>query len=131
MCNTLLKWEADNDVLREVRTTQNKLAFNLCKSDDCKKAFQHIWRACKNGDLDMVRVLIREGQDVNEQTQTLRNTPLHIAAKHGHFLIVKFLMEHGALVNYANANGFSAYELAQQSIEIVSSQSFSNSTGKG
>lgn len=68
VCNTLLKWEADNDVLIEVRSTQNKLAFNLCKTDDCKKAFSHIWRACKQGDLDLVRVLIREGQDVNEQT---------------------------------------------------------------
>ena len=67
---------------------------------------------------------------MNEQTQTLRNTPLHIAAKHGHLLIAKFLMEHGALVNYANANGFSAYELAQQSIEIVSSQNYSNTTGR-
>jgi ankyrin repeat protein len=55
----------------------------------------------------------------------LRNTPLHIAAKHGHLLIVKFLMENGALVNYANANGFSPYELAHQSIDIVSSQAFS------
>ena len=33
-------------------------------------------------------------------------------------------MENGALVNYANANGLSAYELAQQSIEIVSNQTF-------
>ena len=112
VCNTLLKWEADNDVLREVRSTQNKLAFNLCKSDNCKKAFQHIWRACKNGELDMVRILIREGQDVNEQTQTLRNTPLHIAAKHGHLLIVKYLLESGALPNLANGNGLSPYELA-------------------
>jgi len=119
VCNALLKWEADNDVLREVRSTQNKLAFNLCKSDTCKKAFDHVWRACKLGDLDLVRVLIREGQDVNEQTQMLKNTPLHIAAKHGYLLIVKFLVDNGALVNFANANGLSAYELAHQSIEIV------------
>ena len=51
---------------------------------------------------------------------------MHIAAKHGHLLIVKYLMENGALVNYSNANGFSAYELAQQSIEIVSQQPFSS-----
>ena len=25
-----------------------------------------IWKACKKGDLDMVRILLREGQDVNE-----------------------------------------------------------------
>ena len=72
----------------------------------------------------MVRILIREGQDVNEHTQTLRNTPLHIAAKHGHLLIVKFLLENGSQPNLANGNGFSPYELAQQSIEIVSAQAF-------
>lgn len=39
VCNQLLKWEADNDILRDVRSTQGKLAFNLCPNDDCKKAF--------------------------------------------------------------------------------------------
>lgn len=55
-----------------------------------------IWRACKHGDLDAVRNLLRGGQDVNEQTQSLRNTPLHIASKHGHLLVVKYLIEQGA-----------------------------------
>ena len=39
VCNLLLKWEADRDELRDLRTTQGKLAFNLCKDADCKKAF--------------------------------------------------------------------------------------------
>lgn len=76
--NILVKWEADNDVLKDVKSTQNKVAFNLCKSDDCKQAFNRklplqivlltllpsrldIWRACKTGDLDLVRVLLRQG----------------------------------------------------------------------
>lgn len=40
VCNQLLKWEADNDILRDIRTTQGKLAYNYCKDDDCKKAFE-------------------------------------------------------------------------------------------
>jgi hypothetical protein len=64
--NKLLKWEADQDRLRHFRSTQNKLAFNLCKTDQCKWAFNHIWKSCREGDLDMVRILLREGQDVNE-----------------------------------------------------------------
>jgi hypothetical protein len=30
--------------------------------------FIDIWRACRDGELDLVRIIIREGQDVNEQT---------------------------------------------------------------
>lgn len=120
LCNGLLKYEADNDVLRDVRSTQNKLAFNLCASDECKHAFNHVWRACKHGDLDLVRVLLRAGQHVDEQTQTLKNTPLHIAAKMGHTLVVKYLIDQGAIPNLANAQGFGATDLAQESLEIVS-----------
>ena len=52
----------------------------------------------------MVRVLIWGGQDVNETTSERGNTPLHIAARHGHYLIAKYLAENGAdlsLENYA------------------------------
>ncbi len=52
-----------------------------------------IWKACKDGDLDMVRIMIREGQNINQQTQNKGNTPIHIAAKNGHYLIVKLLLE--------------------------------------
>ena len=51
----------------------------------------------------------------------MKNTPLHIAAKHGHLLIVKYLIEHGAQGNIANSNGLSALDLAQESAEIISS----------
>ena len=61
MANMLLKFEADNDQLQGLKTSQNKLAFNMAKDEPTKKAFTHIWRACKEGDLDQVRVLLREG----------------------------------------------------------------------
>ena len=44
------------------------------------------------GDLDMVRILLREGEEVNELSQFLQNTGLHIAAQNGHVLIVKYLL---------------------------------------
>ena len=50
----------------------------------------------------MVRILLREGQDVNEQTQQERNTPLHLAAQNGHILIVMFLLDMNA--NHAEKN---------------------------
>ena len=53
----------------------------------------------------MVRILIREGQNVNEKTQNEGNTPLHIAAKNGHYLIVKYLIEIGANTAQQNNSG--------------------------
>jgi ankyrin repeat protein len=68
---------------------------------------------------------------VNEQTQSFRNTPLHIAAKHGHLLIVKYLIKEGAQAYQANAQGQSAYELAQESAHLVTSQVMSQQQKRG
>jgi len=68
LCNTLSKWEADNDLLKDMRSSQNKTPLHICKNPQSKKAFDHIWRAAKEGNLDLVRVLLREGQHINEQT---------------------------------------------------------------
>lgn len=70
----------------------------------------------------MVRNLLRIGQNVNEQTQSLKNSPLHIAAKHGHLLIVKYLIDQGAQGHLANANGQSALDMATESQEVIQSQ---------
>jgi ankyrin repeat protein len=67
----------------------------------------------------MVRILIREGQDMNEQTQHLKSSPLHIAAKHGHYLIVKYLLEIGASANITNRDGRVAFDLAEDSKRTI------------
>lgn len=46
--------------------------------------------------------MLREGQDVNEKTQNELNTPLHIAARSGHYLIVKYLLDQGAEMTEIN-----------------------------
>jgi ankyrin repeat protein len=62
--NFLLKWEADFDRLITMKNTQEKTAFIISKNDKVKKAFEHIWKASKDGNLDMVRMMIREGQNM-------------------------------------------------------------------
>ena len=81
-----------------------------------------IWRSCKKGDLDMVRILLREGQDINESTTSYRNTPLHIAAKFGRVLIVKYLLEQGAMIHLGNASGLNALDVTIQAIEMITGQ---------
>ena len=90
----LLTWGTDTDPrLRNMKNSQNKIAFNISKNPETKTGVRIIWPAARDGDLDMIRLLLREGQDPNEQTQHKRNTPLHLAAKNGHYLVVKFLLE--------------------------------------
>ena len=55
--------------------------------------FLDIWKASKEGDLDMVRIMIREGQNPNEVTNHMGNTPMHFAARNGHYLVVKYLID--------------------------------------
>ena len=62
----------------------------------------------------MVRILIREGQSIDEQTQYYKNTPMHIAAKHGHYLIVKYLMEIGAGPVIENRDGLTPFDYATE-----------------
>lgn len=66
---------------------------------------------------------------MNEQTQYLKNTPLHIAAKFGHYLIVKYLVEAGANFLITNKDGLSPFDLADQSKQEIDRMR-SNSKGK-
>jgi hypothetical protein len=90
-----------------------------------------IWRACRDGDLDLVRILIREGQDKDEQTQNLKNTPLHIAARHGHFLIVKYLIDLGANSLIQNRDGQTAFQFTEEALKSSISSKVLSTMGKG
>lgn len=61
----------------------------------------------------MVRIMIREGQSSVEPTQKVGNTPLHIAARNGHYLIVKYLIDNGAPVDTKNKDGYTPREYLQ------------------
>ena len=117
VCKKLLTWSADTDPkLRNAKNSQNKVAFNICKNPDTKLGFRIIWKSAKEGDLDMVRILIREGQDPNEQTQHERNTPLHLAAQNGHILIVMYLLDQKAVSNMLNSQDKTPLDLCKESL---------------
>lgn len=62
--NKLVKWEADNDVLKDFRSSQNKLAFHIAKDDHVKKAFN-----CK-----FFSILMRNGQRFGEHVEMVIQT---------------------------------------------------------
>ena len=65
----------------------------------------------KNGDLDIVKLLLKSGADVNRQNNS-GNTALVLASNSGHDKTVKMLVAAGADVNIQNLNGTTALMLA-------------------
>ena len=58
---------------------------------------------------------------MNEQSQQLKNTPLHIAARYGHYLIVKYLVENGANPNITNKEGLTPLNMLEEYRKQVTS----------
>lgn len=76
-----------------------------------------IWKAAKDGDLDMVRIQLRQHEDELEaRTKYRGNTPMHMAAKNGHYLVVKYLLERGADCQITNLDEQTPKDLLVKSI---------------
>ena len=117
--NHLVRTEADGDRLPDMINSQARTAFIIAKDDKVKKAFNHIHKACKEGDLDMVRILLREDDSIlDEQTIIKSNTPLHIAAENGHYLIAKFLTDQQCKTEALNVDGKTAIDCCAMQLEL-------------
>ncbi|XP_065183824.1 ankyrin repeat domain-containing protein 17-like isoform X2 [Sycon ciliatum] len=68
--------------------------------------------AIQNDHLDVLRVLVDAGCDVNAKAGPERETPLHLASRKGLQEIVRYLLEHGATVHLLNSHGKTALEVA-------------------
>lgn len=85
-----------------------------------------LWCAAAAGHLDIVKLLVKSGANVNSTTKT-NSTPLRAACFDGHFEIVKYLVEHNADIEVANRHGHTClmiacykghYRIARYLIEI-------------
>ena len=68
-----------------------------------------LYLACKSGFYGMVRMLLREGADINT-IQRDGSTPLHAASFYGHPLVVSLLLEYGARTDIKNTWASTALE---------------------
>jgi ankyrin repeat protein len=81
-----------------------------------------LYEAVKTRNKEKVEFALEQRpSDINQQSQTMKNTPLHIASSNGDIEIVKLLIENGADVNKQNKDGTTALYIASQrgDIEIV------------
>ena len=62
----------------------------------------------------MVRIMVREGQNPNEVTCHMGNTPMHFAARNGHYLVVKYLIDIQASVGLMNKQGLTPRQFLQE-----------------
>ncbi|CAG0914333.1 unnamed protein product [Notodromas monacha] len=70
-----------------------------------------LWCASAAGNLDIVKLLISRGANVNATTKT-NSTPLRAACFDGHFSIVKYLIKQHADIEIANRHGHTCLMIA-------------------
>ena len=63
-----------------------------------------LWAASTGGHLDIVKMLVGQGAEVNKSTLT-HSTPLRGASFHGHLEVMDFLLDNGAEINTPNCIG--------------------------
>lgn len=85
-----------------------------------KKSPLHI--ACLDGNIEIAKLLIDKGADVNFLSYPYKSSPLHDACKNSHTELVNFLLENGANIDsYDDINHYSpiCYAIRNGHTEIV------------
>ena len=103
--------ERDLDKIREIASHLNKDIVNTVpvRCNFRGLVFQEtaVYMACVNGDLEIVKILVEGGADVDETAvfkDGSNTSPLWVAARNNHLDLCKYLLSRGARVN----NGYSA-----------------------
>jgi hypothetical protein len=66
---------------------------------------QRLFIAAAFNDINMARLALQRGADINTQDHFSRQSPLMVAAMHHHFDLVRFFVENGANVLLTDNNG--------------------------
>ena len=106
------KYDADYDILQKMKNSQNKLPIEIVRDPTIKPYFYTLWHAAREGNLDLTKNLLNEGEDINEQSHFELNTPLHLAVINNHYLEVKLLIDNNCIPNIKNKDGIEPYYYA-------------------
>ncbi|GFO48838.1 ankyrin repeat domain-containing protein 39-like [Plakobranchus ocellatus] len=79
-----------------------------------KSGYTALHYASRSGHLDVCKLLISHGADVNCQTQSSKATPLHRAAYMGRTEVVKLLLDHRADAELIDCDGMTALHKASE-----------------
>lgn len=73
------------------------------------------------GNIELIKLLIEYGADIDDHTTHIGNTPLHIAAWEGQIKAIEVLVAAGADINIHNFNGYTPLHNAagNTSVDIV------------
>ncbi|XP_047464443.1 ankyrin-3-like isoform X41 [Mugil cephalus] len=89
---------------------KNGVDINICNQN----GLNALHLASKEGHVEVVAELIKQGANVDAATKQKGNTALHIASLAGQTDVVKELVTHGANVNAQSQNGFTPLYMAAQ-----------------
>ena len=115
----ICKYDADYDNLQNTKNSQNKLPVQILTNYSLKKYFITIWHAAREGDLDMTKRLINEGENINQQSYFEKNTPLHLAVLNNHYLEVRLLLENKGNKDIENKHHIKPLEYAKLMLDPI------------
>ena len=95
-----------------MKNSQDKLPIEIVRDPTVKPYFNSLWHAAREGNLDLTRTLLNEGEDINEKSHFELNTPLHLAVINNHYLEVRLLMENNCDPSIKNKDGNEPYRYA-------------------
>jgi ankyrin repeat protein len=107
----LIRLDSDKNILRGMKDSSEKIAQDYDTGKHFKTCFLHVWDAARLNDTELLEIMLND-YDINEQTLTLKNTPLHIAAANLADKACLYLILKNCKTDIKNKKGLTALDIA-------------------